>query len=376
MQKNSQKKKYFVLPALFFAAILLVPAIWLFGPKVEYLPLEKDYAASWPALEKEDFLSGQWGTDVESYLADQMPARSFWVGLNSYFTLLTGRQNSSDVIVDKAGNLLEAPITLDEAQLAKHLSVMVDFAENTGLPTTLLVPPTAGYCAKDEISDIIWSSYPDDALFSAIHQQVAGSMDVIDLRSEFLASDVPLFYATDHHWNAEGSFRAYLAICNQLGLSPLAKEAFTVAEHDGFYGSTYSRSGLYLTEADSLQLWDAGCRVKVSFSDKDETFDSLFFVNHLEEPDKYTVFLDSNHPVTVIENLDNPEGDVLLLVKDSYANSLAPLLAPHYSKLVLVDLRYYKGETSTLAAEHGADNVLIIYSAEHIVGDKNIIWLR
>ena len=46
--------------------------------------------------------------------------------------------------------------------------------------------------------------------------------------------------------------------------------------------------------------------------------DSLFFREHLEEDDKYPVFLDGNHGLVKIENQSAPKGS-LLIVKDSFA---------------------------------------------------------
>ena len=67
----------------------------------------------------------------------------------------------------------------------------------------------------------------------------------------------------------------------------------------------------------------------------------MYFTDHLKEDDKYPVFIDGNHALTEITNT-NAKNGTILLIKDSFSHSLAPFLAENYSKVVLVDLRYYK----------------------------------
>jgi len=131
-----------------------------------------------------------------------------------------------------------------------------------------------------------------------------------------------------------------------------------------------------MTGSDTVELWQPPCAVRVTFSDEDTAYDSLFFKDGLDTGDKYPVFLDGNHPLTTIENLDKREGDTLLIIKDSYANSLAPLLISHYKRIILVDLRYYRQGVSELVSNNGIRDVLVVYSAENIVADSNIMWLR
>ena len=60
------------------------------------------------------------------------------------------------------------------------------------------------------------------------------------------------------------------------------------------------------------------------------------------------------------------------MIKDSYANSLIPLLAHHYKKIYVVDLRYYNGKLKELMQEcdsTGQMDVLVLYNCVHFVED-------
>lgn len=81
----------------------------------------------------------------------------------------------------------------------------------------------------------------------------------------------------------------------------------------------------------------------------------MYFYNHLEEDDKYPVFIDGNHAMTRIKNT-NAAGGKILLVKDSFSHCLAPFLAENYSEVILVDMRYYKTAFQNL---HSRKNPII-----------------
>ena len=63
-------------------------------------------------------------------------------------------------------------------------------------------------------------------------------------------------------------------------------------------------------------------------------------------------------------------GKTLFVIKDSYANSMIPLLTPHYQRIYVVDLRYYNGRLSALMKqmepEEGMD-VLVLYNCIHFL---------
>ena len=77
--------------------------------------------------------------------------------------------------------------------------------------------------------------------------------------------------------------------------------------------------------------------------------------------------------------LGNPaitDGSKLLLIRDSYSDSLAPFLAQRFSEVHLVDLRYYRDNLSQFVAEHPVDRVLYLYGVDNLVSDTISAWLN
>jgi hypothetical protein len=467
-----------LLPLICAALLLFFPLYFIFSGDPGFLENEKKYASELPPFTADNVLSGAWGEDAEAWLADKMPLRGFWVGLNAYFAYATGRQNATDVYIDSRGDLLERPEGYDAAELGKRLGRIAEFAAASGGRTAVLAVPSAGYCAKPYLPGYVWSGFNDSELFGRISAAIAqpaaqapaeraaaqqsllpatapaqllhtlavapmqsafapapalrslaaaqaparqgllpsaalalapapaqpdaqapaaaparsawqalstapvpsGSAGFIDILGEFAGTAEPMFYRTDHHWNMDGAYAAYRQVCRYFGFEPFERGRFSVSSVGGFYGSTYSTSGLWLAEPDTVELWQPPEQVSVTFSDKEGAYGSIFFESHLEALDKYPVFLDGNHPLTIVENL-SPSAEAraagtLLVVKDSYANSLVPLLIGHYSKIALIDLRYYRQSASETAAAQNASDILIVYSAKNLAGDADLLWLR
>ena len=91
---------------------------------------------------------------------------------------------------------------------------------------------------------------------------------------------------------------------------------------------------------------------------------------------KYAIFLDNNHSLIKIVNNDINDNTNILIIKDSYANSMIPFLVNHYNNIYVIDPRYYKKSISKYINENNIDNVLILYNLGTLSSDDNILSIR
>lgn len=359
-------KKSEILTVVLFCGFLAVMLLcYLFLPKRDYSEAEKRYLAEIPALNWADVASGDWGSDAETYMADHIPGRDFFVGLNAYFDLVTGRQVGKDIWL-KDGRLVEAPAEMDDSAIQRNMTPINALAEKLDQKVDFMIVPSAGWAMG-------LSAYQDTAIIDAVYAAAGESLNTIDVRPVFQGKP-SLYFRTDHHWNSEGAHAAYQAYMSALGREYRASEDFTKDIYGSFQGSTYSRSALWLTPGEDLELWLGSDSLTVTNGESDTVHEGVFYWERLEEADKYTVFLDGNHSIVRIQNPD-AEGK-LLVIRDSYSNSLGCFLAESYGEVVLVDLRYYKQPVSALVAQEGFDEILICYSIGNFLTDANLVFLR
>lgn len=378
------KKAFKHLPTIVFIVFIFAMTILFFAlPKKQYSSSEKRYLAEFPTLTVDSFFSGDFGKDFEKYLSDHTAFRHFWVGLNSYYNYALGNPLSNGIYNCKDGYLINDPPAVD--RLDYNVEVMAEFAKNSGLPSAMILAPSTGYVASDVLPNK-HITYHDDELFESVSATLSNNaVSFIDLREEFKSAHkngTQVYYKTDHHWTSEGAYLAYCALAKELGFTANSKESYDISTHSDFYGTTYSSSGFWLNEADNIETWESNTNksgdfeVTITDGDKKITSTSLFFTDNLKDDDKYPVYLDGNHPYTLIKNNANKNGEKLLVIKDSFAHSLVPFLADHYEEIVMIDMRYYKQNVSSLISENNFTKLLYIYSIDNLGTDSDVAWLK
>ena len=349
-------------------------------PKKEYSSSEKRYLEQAPKFTVDSLLSGKFGEDFEKFLSDQTAGRNFWVGLSAYYNYAIGNNGSNGIYLGKNGYLVNDPEKMDD--LGRNIGYINEFAEKCPVDTTVLVAPSTGYVCADILPGV-HKQYRDDERFEEMIAALP-SARFVDVREAFkkeYADGNQIYYKTDHHWTAYGAYTAYRELGGVLGYTPHAKEDYTVTSYPGFYGTTYSSSGFWLTDPDTVEVWDNPANdtaVVTAITDNGNVTEQkdMFYLSHLEDDDKYPIYLDGNHPYTVIKNSAASSNEKLLVIKDSFAHSMVPYLADHYSEIIMVDLRYYSQPVSRLVENEGIDRVLVVYSIDNLATDTNLGWLE
>ncbi|MBQ9680213.1 MAG: hypothetical protein IJV48_05985 [Ruminococcus sp.] len=371
------KKVYKCLPAIVFVLFIVVMmALFIILPKKEYSSSEKRYLQQAPAFSFQSLMSGDFGDDFEKFLSDQTAGRNFWVGLSAYYNYCIGNNGSTGIYKCTDDYLVNDPE--DMSNLMRNVGYIEEFAESCPVDTTVLIAPSTGYICSD-ILPAVHGEYRDDEMFSEMKETLSSAafVDIRDTFKDEYADGNQIYYKTDHHWTAYGAYTAYKALGETLGYTPLTQSDYEITSYPDFYGTTYSSSGFWMNPSDTLEIWDNPANdavVTTAVTEGDETSEQqdMFYYTHLEEDDKYPVYLDGNHPYTVITNQDADSDKKLLVIKDSFAHSLVPFLADHYSEIIMVDFRYYVSPVSQLIESEGIDQVLVLYSIDNLATDTNV----
>ena len=322
--------------AVFLCFVFLMTALFIVTPKTNYSSLEKRYLEDFPEAKLKAIADGTFEKGFEDYLADHFPLRNMWVGINAYSNLLVGNNGNDGVYKCSDNYLINQPVG-DDNRVETNTSALISFKENIDVPMTVMTAPSTGYIMADKLP--------------SVHRE----------------------YRTTY-----GAYTAYVQLMKSLAMSPAKKSDFNITSYKDFYGTTYSTSGFWFNKPDTIELWESKKSDKVSVEitegDESKTYDSMYFKKHLEEDDKYPVFLDGNHALETITNDRVKKGSVLV-IKDSFSHCLAPFLAENFHTVTLVDLRYYKNSVSELVKTGKYDRVLAVYGIDNFATDTDLVWL-
>ena len=363
MSKTTQR----VTTAVFCAFLALLGILHLVLPDRTFSPVENRNLRQVPAFTWRALREGSYTAALETYLEDQFPLRDGWMGLKTRWEWLLGKREFHDVFL--CGGALIGRVGEGD-RWEQNLGFVDRLAEKTDIPVYLGLIPTAAEVWKDRLPH-----GADSADQSALLKEARGTGAVwADIAGALAAhSEEPVFYRTDHHWTSLGAYYGYTALLEAMGETPLPLgKAETVS--DDFYGTLYSSSGVHWVAPDTIERYVREDAVTVEDVNGGETH-GLYVDSFLEEKDQYASFLGGNQPLYIVRNSAASSDKKLLLVRDSYSDSLAPFLCRHFAEIHLLDLRYNKTSVAQYAADMGADGIAVLYSVDNFMKDADAVFL-
>lgn len=379
----------------FVAFIFLFAAAFFASPDQAFSEEENRSLRTLPRLSWERLASGAYADTVNEYFADQFPLRNGFVGLKGLteLTLLHGENNG--ILLGKNGRLAQRlfdahlhtgecvtdtdcydPATLDAAGegLARATNAL-------DVPFTVLLTGRAIDVASADFSYPAGSQ--SDAMRERIKRAAGDRVDYLDtvpmLRAKSEAGE-DVYFKTDHHWTARGAYYAYTELMKRFSMEDqtLPESAFTKQTvSENFYGTAWSAGGMKFVPSDKIAVWLHGNEESFLVTE-DGKEGSLYRWSYLSQKDQYSIFPCGTHDmVTVIQKTER-DRPVLLMVKDSFANALAPFLAQHFD-LVIYNLSSSRADYTNLTAlakSCGADRVLLVYTLENVITTDKLSKLR
>jgi hypothetical protein len=333
---------------------------FMISPKKEMSEVENRYLAQIPKFSFSNLFNGTYIAGLEGYINDQFPSRDNFVAIKTSFDILLGKKYHNGVYIGKNNNLLEEfKPSEDTEKIINKINEFKDKLENINIMTMLI--PTSIDIYKDTLPnnlDILSQKEYIDYIYSKIKTQN------IDVYKELLINKdkYDLYYRLDHHWTIYGAYYGYVAYSktNNLNYHNIKDYTFTKVT-DSFKGTLYSKSHIYNLPPDTIYSVKIASKYKVSYIYDNIITDTMYDEKYLSQKDKYSYFLSSNHPLVIIGN-DSVQEKKLLIIKDSFANSMIPYLIEYYSEIHIVDLRFYKSSISEYVKENDIDNVLLLFN--------------
>ena len=206
------------------------------------------------------------------------------------------------------------------------------------------------------------------------HDEIVGDLNnlLYEWKTADIASVLTLddYYNTDRHWRQEKLFPVVNKLGELMGFT-VDEKAFTAHTVEGFIGAYKSLSSDIPAETLTYLTSDATETATVS-NFQNAKFTGVYETAKLESKGPYDVFLSGATPLTVIKNPNAEKERKLVMFRDSYGSSIAPLLIGAYSEITLVDLRYMASDLLKKYVDFTDAEVLFLMS-DKVVNNSTLL---
>lgn len=276
-------------------------------------------------------LSSGFSDKLEEYMLDQFPLREQLRTVNSLVRLYGLGQADIHGIYLQGGGAFRMDGPLQEKQVRHAAAVFSAVQEKyfPSLPAHYVIVPDKNAKAETGRPRL------DTETMRGIVREALPGMTEIDIWDLLSADD---YYKTDPHWRQEQLLPVAAAICKALGAD--APGTFTEKTLSPFYGAYYGQAALPMAPDTLTYLESADTKAAEVTGPELDGAQPVYRPELLDGTDGYDVFLSGAQAVLTVTSPNVHNGRHLVLFRDSFGSSLAPLLLGSFERITLVDLRY------------------------------------
>ena len=354
------KFKNIISVVVFGVYLFSMCVVCVIKPDTEFSESERRALAATPEISVSSIAGGSFMKDFESYTTDQFPLRDGFRSVKSLFARFVLRKLEDNGLFIAQGHL--SKIDSEENQsMMEHAANKFNFIyekymkdKNTNIYFSI-IPDKNRFIAKK-------NGYPalDYEGFEERMRLKLPFMKYIDVSNLLSADD---YYRTDTHWKQENIVDIAEKFAQEMGRDVKAEYKVNTLDNP-FYGVYYGQAGIPFKSDTIKYLTNStidNCIVTYYDTGAPEKGD-MYNMKKAYSKDPYEMFLSGAKPLITIENPDAKEEKHLVMIRDSFGSSLAPLLSQGYSKVTVVDIRYIQSSFLGNFVDFEDTDVLFIYS--------------
>lgn len=353
-------KKYKHMICVVFVGLIFVSmtiAAWI-KPSREFSDSERRKLAQFPEISPGAVEDGSFIEKFENYTQDQFPMRDTFRTIKAFSTYYVFGQLDNNGIYMKDGYAakLEYPLNEESVNHAadRFKYIYENFLADKGLNIYLSIVPDKSYFLAKQNGYLSMDykkllAMMQDKMNYAKYIDITGTLDITD------------YYKSDTHWRQEKLTDTAAKLAADMGVT--LSDQYTPKMLDyPFYGVYYGQSALLLPAETIYYLTnDVLDSCKVTNHEKG-TVGGIYDMDKATGKDPYEMFLSGALSLITIDNPTCQKDRELIIFRDSFASSIAPLLVEGYSKVTLVDIRYLRADFLDKFIEFNNQDVLFLFS--------------
>lgn len=349
---------------ILFAALLFSLSLFnITSPTRTFSDRENRFLEKFPDISLKNIVNGKFNDKFQTYSSDQFIFRDKWISLKTRIDLSFLKKDNGRVYFGHDDFLFDLDKPLNEKKFTKNMKRINSLNKSNNIPLDIMLIPSKSTIFTDKLpfkAPVI----DEGSLLQDIESKLDKDIRLITpLESYISRKDEEIYYKTDHHYTSLGAYYAYREYMEGIGQEAYDLDYFERDQvTDKFLGSLFRKSSYYSGSSESIERFLHADLVDLEIiKNEKEELTSLYDESYLEKSDKYSYFLGGDHPLLDIKTSIDGKG-TLLLVKDSFANSLIPFLTLHYDRIIVIDERYFNLPIEDYIKDIEVDRILFLYN--------------
>ena len=323
---------------------------------------ERRKLAQFPTITVSEILNGNVMDKWEKYVEDQFIAREIFRGIKSLWSTKIFAQKDNNKLFEKDNAIYKMEYPLNENNVQKSAQkineVYQKYLKNMNVYYSI-IPEKNYYLENDDHLKLDYDKLQETM------QQNLQELKYIDIRNGLELQD---YYRTDLHWKQENLGEVVKIIQGNMKLDEM-NATYEIQNKGEFYGTYYGQLSTNVTPDNIYILTNEIINNCILYNYETNKKSSIYTTTN--SADKYDIFLSGAVSLISIENPNSKTEKELLLFRDSFGSSLAPLLVENYKKITLIDLRYISSSILENYIDFNEQDVLFLYSS--VVLNQNIL---
>lgn len=264
---------------------------------------------------------------------------------NAVFELFKGTEDTATKYADTINTFADST-----AGSVKVYSMVVPNHTEMGLPERL--KSGDGYSTESQAANIktIYSKFSSNVTAVNCYNSLAEHCN------EYI------YFNTDHHWTALGSYYTYKAFAESTNQQVLSLDECTENKIEDFTGS-FTNIVSENIGTDTVSYWtfpyETSMELTAEAGGEAQHCDSVYNEAEASGSNSYGVFIYGDNPLSVLKS-DRQTGKKIAVVKESYGNAFVPYLTYNYDEVHVIDFRHWEGSLASYCSENGINEVLFI----------------
>lgn len=356
-----------------FMAVLSTVFIFSFHGSKTFSDVENRNLQSFPEFNVEKVVDQQFQKEFQNYRNDQFILRDTWIHLKTKMELMMGKKELNGVYLGKDEQLFEEFLpTQDNTSLQETMNA---FAEQySKQKVSLMLVPNPIEILQEQLPYGVVTKSQSEYL-NELKAGLDEKIQWIDMVEPLISHNSEyIYYRSDHHWTTLGAYYGFEQFAQAKKLKINAEEWTPTLVSNSFYGTLSGKSGYLASTPDEIYTYlptQDTLKYVVKYIDTEEKSTSVYKSENLLKKDQYSLFLNGNHPIIEIDTTSKFDKRLLIL-KDSYANSMIPFILPYYSKIIVIDPRYYNEELENVIEEDKITDILLLYNVNTFYQDTSL----